>query len=63
MGKERAYSASPNITSGDQCRASLPVLALLLGMGADESNGSRKAPGQVSCQQVYIETPRALSWN
>jgi len=34
MGKKRAYSAKPSITSGDQCRASLPGLALLLSMGA-----------------------------
>jgi len=34
MAKKRAYSASPSITSGDQCRASLPGLALLLSMGA-----------------------------
>jgi len=34
MGKKRAYSAKPSITSGDRCRASLPRLALLLGMGA-----------------------------
>jgi len=33
MGKKRAYSASPSITSGDRCRASLPGLGLLLGMG------------------------------
>jgi hypothetical protein len=33
MGK-RAYSAKPSITSGDRCRASLPGLDLLLGMGA-----------------------------
>jgi len=34
IGKERAYSAKPSITSGDRCRASLPGLDLLLGMGA-----------------------------
>jgi hypothetical protein len=34
MGKERAYSAKPSITSGDRCRASLPGLDLLLSMGA-----------------------------
>jgi hypothetical protein len=34
MGKKRAYSAKPSITSGDRCRGSLPGLALLLGMGA-----------------------------
>jgi hypothetical protein len=34
MGKERAYLAKPSITSGDQCRASLSGLALLLSMGA-----------------------------
>jgi hypothetical protein len=44
MGKERAYSAKPSITSGDQCRASLPGLALLLSMGAGEANGGRKPP-------------------
>jgi len=34
MGKERAYSAKPSITSGDRCQASLPGLDLLFGMGA-----------------------------
>jgi hypothetical protein len=34
MGKKRVYSAKPSITSGDRCRASLPGLDLLLGMGA-----------------------------
>jgi len=43
MGKERAYSAKPSITSGDQCRASLPgLLALLLSMGAGEAGGGRR---------------------
>jgi hypothetical protein len=42
MGKERAYSAKPSITSGDQCRVSLPGLALLLGMGAGEAGGGRR---------------------
>jgi len=34
MGKKRAYSVKPSITSGDRCRGSLPGLALLLSMGA-----------------------------
>jgi hypothetical protein len=43
MGKERVYSASPSITSGDQCRASLPgLVALLLSMGAGEADGGRR---------------------
>jgi len=42
MGKERAYSAKPSITSGDQCQASLPGLALLLSMGASEADGGRR---------------------
>jgi len=42
MGKERAYSATPSITSGDQCRASLPGLALLLSMGAGEAGGGKR---------------------
>jgi hypothetical protein len=42
MGKERAYSAKPSITSGDQCRASLPGEALLLSMGAGEADGGRR---------------------
>jgi hypothetical protein len=43
MGKERAYSAKPSITSGDQCRASLPGLALLLSMEAGEAGGGKRA--------------------
>jgi hypothetical protein len=65
MGKERAYSAKPSITSGDRCRASLPGLALLLGMGAGggpwgpQATGlmpaalgqtPQKPPGQIPCQ-------------
>jgi len=42
MGKERAYSAKPSITSGDQCRASLLGLALLLSMGAGEADGGKR---------------------
>jgi hypothetical protein len=42
MGKKRAYSAKPSITSGDQCRASLPGLALLFSMGAGEAGGGRR---------------------
>jgi hypothetical protein len=42
MGKERAYSAKPSVTSGDQCRASLPGLALLLSMGAGEAGGGKR---------------------
>jgi len=42
MGKERAYSAKPTITSGDQCQASLPGLALLLSMGAGEAGGGKR---------------------
>jgi len=42
MGKERAYSAKPSIASGDQCRASLQGLALLLSMGAGEADGGRR---------------------
>jgi len=42
MGKERAYSAKPSITSRDQCRASLPGLALLLSMGASEADGGKR---------------------
>jgi len=42
MGKERAYSAKPSITCGDQCRASLPGLALLLSMGAGEADGGKR---------------------
>jgi len=34
MGKKRAYSAKPSITSRDLCRASLPGLDLLLSVGA-----------------------------
>ena len=34
MGNKRAYSVKPSIISGDRCRASLPGLALLFGMGA-----------------------------
>jgi len=43
MGKERAYSAKLSITSGDQCRASLPGLAQLLSMGASEADGGRRS--------------------
>jgi len=65
MGKERAYSVKPSITSGDQCRASLPGLALLLSMGAGggpwgpQATGlmpaalgqtPQKPPGQIPCQ-------------
>jgi len=42
MGKERAYSAKPSITSGDQCHASLPVLALPLRIGAGEAERGRQ---------------------
>jgi len=42
MAKERAYSAKPSITSGEQCRASLPGLALLLSMGAGEAGGGKR---------------------
>jgi len=45
MGKERAYSAKPSITSGDHCRASLPGLALLLGMGAGGGPWGPQATG------------------
>jgi len=62
MGKERAYSAKPSITSGDQCRASLPGPPRRHGgrrgrwgqvrpVGAGEANGGRKPPGQIPCQQ------------
>jgi len=67
MGKKRAYSASPSITSGDRCRASLPGLDLLLGMGAcggswgPQATGlmpaalgrkPHKPSGQIPCQQI-----------
>jgi len=67
MGKKRAYSAKPSITSGDRCRASLPGLALLLGMGAGggpwglQATGlmpaalglkPHKPSGQIPCQQT-----------
>jgi hypothetical protein len=42
MGKERAYSAKPSITSGYQCRASLPGLTVLLSMGAGEADGGKR---------------------
>ena len=65
MGKKRVYSAKPSTTSGDRCRASLPGLDLLLGIGAGggplgpQANGSmpaalgqtpQKPPGQIPCQ-------------
>jgi len=67
MGKKRAYSAKPSITSGDRSRASLPGLALLLGIGAGggpwgpQATGlmpaalgqmPQKPPGQIPCQQL-----------
>jgi len=69
MGKERAYSAKPSITSGDQCRASLPGLAVPLGMGAASHwpharslrpsgavspHTPQKPSGQIPCQQLQI---------
>jgi hypothetical protein len=69
MGKERAYSAKPSITTGDQCRASLPGLALLLSMGAGggpwgpQATGlmpaalgqtPEKPPGQIPCQHASL---------
>jgi len=45
MGKKRAYSAKPSITSGDRCRASLPGLDLLLGMGAGGGPWGPQAAG------------------
>jgi hypothetical protein len=70
MGKKRAYSAKPSITSGDRSRASLPGLALLLGMGAGggpwgpQATGlmpaalgqtPQKPPGQIPCQQTVLK--------
>jgi len=69
MGKKRAYSAKPSITSGDRSRASLPGLALLLGMGAGggpwglQATGlmpaalgqtPQKPPGQIPCQHPHL---------
>jgi len=45
MGKKRAYSALPSISSGDRCRGSLPGLALLLGMGAGGGPWGPQATG------------------
>jgi hypothetical protein len=53
MGKKRAYSAKPSITSGDRCRASLPGLALLLGMGA-----ASHRPHARSLRPLGAESPR-----
>jgi len=61
MGKERAYSAKPSITSGDQCRAPLPGLALLLSMGAGEANGGRKPPA--SCPSLRPNVTKAIGPN
>jgi hypothetical protein len=74
MGKTRAYSATPSITSGDRCRASLPVLDLLFSMGAGggpwepQATGlmtaalgrkPHKPSGQIPCQQYdYKQTIR-----
>jgi hypothetical protein len=44
MGK-LAYSAKLSITSGDRCRASLPGLDLLLGMGAGGGRWGPQATG------------------
>jgi hypothetical protein len=44
MGKMRAYSAKPSITSGDRCRASLLELDLLFSMGAGGGRWGRKPP-------------------
>jgi len=68
MGKKRAYSAKSSITSGDRCWASLPGLALLLGMGAGggpwgpQATGlmpaalgrkPHKPSGQIPCQHIF----------
>jgi hypothetical protein len=59
MAIERAYSAKPSITSGDQCQASLPGLVLLLSMEArlvraGQANGGCKP--QASCLQRLAES-------
>jgi len=62
MGKERAYSAKPSITSGDQCRASLPGLALLLSMGAGEAGGGKRGWwGQARPMGAVSHRPHARS--
>jgi len=61
MGKERAYSAKPSITSGDKCRASLPGRALLLSMGAGEADGGRKPPA--SCPSLRPNATKATGPN
>jgi len=43
IGKKRPYSASPRITSRDRCRATLPRLDLLLGMGATSHRAKSRA--------------------
>ena len=60
MGKERAYSAKPSITSGDQCRASLPGLALFLSMGAGEAGGGKRGWwGQARPMEAESHRPHA----
>jgi len=62
MGKERAYSAKPSITSGDQCRVSLPWLALLLSMGAGEAGGGKRGWwGQARPMGAVSHRPHARS--
>jgi len=42
------YTKEKTIT-GARCRASVPRLGLLLGMGAGEAHGGYTPPGQISC--------------
>ena len=44
MGKKRPYLAKPSITTGARCRASLPGLDLVLGMGAGGGEWGRNPP-------------------
>jgi len=56
MGKKRAYSAKPSITSGDRCLASLPGLALLLSMGAGGGPWGPQATGLMPAALGQITT-------
>jgi len=42
--KKRPYSAKPSMITAARCRASVPRLGLLLGMGAGEAHGSYTPP-------------------